>query len=228
MTHALFRTALPFGAAALLAWCAPAAAQQSAPTQAPATQAPAAKPKPAPPATTAAPKPAAPAPAAAPKPAAPAPAPATAGAPQPNFLGQYGDWGAYSASPGGRKLCFALAKPASSQSNPSGRPRDPAFAFVSTRPAEKVKDEVSLIIGYPFKPNSEATVEVAGASYALYTQGDGAWIKNAAEEARLVDAMRKGSDMVVKGTSGRGTQTADTFSLKGLAQALDRVGQECK
>src|SRR4029453_14094769 len=94
MTHALFRTALPFGAAALLAWCAPAAAQQSAPAQAPATPAPA-KPHPAP-------KPPAPRPAGAPKPATPAPA--TASAPQPNFLGQYGDWGAYSASPGGRKL----------------------------------------------------------------------------------------------------------------------------
>ncbi len=218
MTHGLFRTALPFGVAALLAWCAPAAAQQTAP-------APAAKPAPKP-ATPAAPKPAAPA--AAPKPAAPAAPPAAAGTPQPNFLGQYGDWGAYSASPGGRKLCFALAKPASSQSNPTGRPRDAAFAFVSTRPSEKVKDEISLIIGYPFKPASEATVEVAGASYALYTQGDGAWIKNAAEEARLVDAMRKAPDMVVKGTSGRGTQTTDTFSLKGLGQALDRVGQECK
>src|SRR5262249_30222926 len=173
MMHGLFRTASLLGAAALLVWNAPAAAQQSAPT----TQAPAAKPKPAP---TAAPKPAAPAaPAAAPKPATPpAPAPAAAGTPQPNFLGQYGDWGAYSASPGGRKLCFALAKPVSSQSNPTGRPRDPAFAFVSTRPAEKVKDEISLIIGYPFKPNSEATVGVAGANYALYPQGDGAWIKN--------------------------------------------------
>jgi invasion protein IalB len=62
----------------------------------------------------------------------------------------------------------------------------------------------------------------------MYTQGDGAWIKNAADEARLVDAMRKGSDLVVKGVSGRGTQTTDTFSLKGLAQALDRAAQECR
>ena len=220
MTHRLFRNALPFGFAALLAWSVPAGAQQSAP-------APAAKPAAKPAAAPTAPKPAAPKPA---TPAAqtPAAAPAAAGAAQPNFLGQYGDWGAYSAAPGGRKLCFALAKPASSQSTPAGRPRDPAFAFVSTRPAEKVKDEVSLILGYPFKPNSEATVEIAGNKFALYTQADGAWIKNAAEEARMVEAMRKASDMVVKGTSGRGTQTTDTFSLKGLEQALNRVGQECK
>jgi len=225
MPQRFFRTALPIGIAVVLAWCATAAAQQA---PAPAGQAQPAKPAPKPaaptPTTPAAPKPAT---TAAPKPAAPAPA-APAAAPQPTFLGQYGDWGAYWATPGGRKLCFALAKPASSQSNPAGRPRDPAFVFISTRPQEKVKDEFSVIAGYPFKPNADATLEIAGANYALYTQGDGAWIKNAAEEARLVDAMRKGSDLVVKGTSSRGTTTTDTFSLKGLGQALDRVSQECK
>jgi invasion protein IalB len=147
---------------------------------------------------------------------------------QPSLLGQYGDWGAYTATPGGRKVCFALAKPTSSQTNPPNRPRDPAYVFVSSRPSEKVKDEVSVIIGYPFKANTDATVEIGSAAFAMYTQGDGAWIKNAAEETRMVEAMRKGADMVVRGESGRGTKTTDTFSLKGLAQALDRVGQECK
>ena len=62
----------------------------------------------------------------------------------------------------------------------------------------------------------------------MYTQNDGAWIKNAAEEARMIEAMRKGADLTVKGTSGRGTQSTDQYSLKGLAQALDRAEQECK
>ncbi|MBN8965564.1 MAG: hypothetical protein J0H89_09345 [Rhizobiales bacterium] len=53
-------------------------------------------------------------------------------------------------------------------------------------------------------------------------------MKNAAEEGRLVEAMRKGADMVVKATTSRGTQTTDTFSLKGATQALDRAAQECK
>src|SRR5262249_4885800 len=64
--------------------------------------------------------------------------------------------------------------------------------------------------------------------YVMYTQGDGAWIKNAAEEPRLVEAMRKGSDVVVKGVSARGTATTDTYSLKGLSQALDKIGEECQ
>jgi len=120
------------------------------------------------------------------------------------------------------------SKPAGSQTNPAGRPRDAAYMFISSRPAEKVRDEVSIIIGYGFKPNSDATIDLAGTNFAMYTQNDGAWIKNAAEETRLVESMRKGADLVVKGVSARGTQSSDTYSLKGLAQALDRVGQECK
>ena len=169
-------------------------------------------------------------PAAAPaKPAATAAAPAApAGDAQPTLLGQYGDWGAYTASPGGNKVCFALAKPKTAKTEPEGRKRDPSYVFVSTRPADKVKNEVSVIIGYPFKTNSDATAEIGTAKFAMYTQNDGAWIKNVADEARMVDAMRKGADLTVKGTSGRLTQSTDQYSLKGLAQALDKIEQECK
>jgi invasion protein IalB len=153
---------------------------------------------------------------------------AVAGSAEPMLIGQFGTWGAYTATPNGRKVCFALAKPASSKTNPPNRPRDPAYAFVSTRPAEKVINEVSVMIGYTLKPGSESTLEVGGASYAMYTQGDGLWIKNAAEEERMVDAMRKAAEVVVKGVSAKGTETTDTFSLKGLAQALDRLAQDCR
>lgn len=203
----------------------PAPAQPA--TTPPKPAAPAAKPATPGPAA----KPAAPAPAA--KPAAPAtakPAPAkpAAASEQPKLLGQYGEWGAYTASPGGKKICFALAKPGSSQTNPANRPREPAYLFISTRPAEKVKEEVSTIIGYTFKPNSETTAAIGPTTFSMYTQEDGAWVKNAADESKMVEAMRKGADLVVKGESNRGTKTTDTFSLKGLAQALDKVAQECK
>jgi len=175
-----------------------------------------------------APKPA-PAPAAKPtaKPAEPAAAAATGGA-EPTLIGQYGTWGAYTATPNGRKVCFALAKPSSSKTNPPNRPRDPAYAFVSTRPAEKVVNEVSIMIGYALKPGSESSLEVGGSAYAMYTQGDGLWIKNAAEEEQMVSAMRKSAEVTVKGVSAKGTETTDVFSLKGLAQALDRLAQDCK
>jgi hypothetical protein len=189
---------------------------------APAAAAPAAAKPPAKPAAAAA-KPAAPAA----KPATPAEAKPAADD-EPKLLGQYGEWGAYTASPSGKKLCFALAKPGSSQTTPPNRPRDPAYLFISTRPADKVKDEISLIIGYPIKPNTDVTAAVGPATFPLYTQEDGAWIKNTPDEAKMIEAMRKGSDVVIKGESGKGTKTTDTFSLKGISQALDRVGQECK
>ncbi len=171
-----------------------------------------------------------PAPTPTPAPAKPEakPAAAVAAPAEPTLIGQFGTWGAYTATPNGKKVCFALAKPSSSKTNPPNRPRDPAYAFVSTRPAEKVTNEVSVMIGYTLKPGSESTLEVGGASYAMYTQGDGLWIKNAAEEERMVDAMRKASDVVVKGVSAKGAETTDTFSLKGLSQALDKLAQDCK
>ena len=150
---------------------------------------------------------------------------------QATLLAQYGDWGAYTATPGGQKVCFALAKPSSSVDNPPNRrtAANPVYLFVSTRPAEKVNNEISVLVGgYVFKPNSEASVAVGGASFAMYTQNDGAWVKNAAEEAKLIDTMRKGADVVIKAITSRGTQTTDTFSLKGVAQAVDRASQECK
>src|SRR5579859_1737145 len=150
------------------------------------------------------------------------------GGSEPTLIGQFGGWGAYTATPKGKKVCFALAKPSSSKTNPPNRPRDPAYAFVSTRPAEKVVNEVSIIIGYALKPGSESTLEVGGASYAMYTQGDGLWIKNAAEEGQMVQAMRRAPDAIVKGVSAKGTETTDTFSMKGLSQALDRIAQDCR
>jgi hypothetical protein len=165
------------------------------------------------------------------KPAAAKPAAAAAaatGSAEPTLIGQFGTWGAYTATPNGKKVCFALAKPSSSKTNPPNRPRDPAYAFVSTRPAEKVTNEFSIMIGYALKPGSESTLQVGGATYAMYTQGDGLWIKNAAEEERMVEAMRKAADVVVKGVSAKGTETTDTFSMKGLSQALERLAQDCR
>ena len=157
------------------------------------------------------------------KQAAPAP-----GGGHPNLLGQYGDWGAYAAASGGGKVCYALATPASTRTTPANRPRDPVYLFISTRPGENVHNEVSVIIGYQLKPDSEVNVEIGNNKFVMYTKADGAWLSNAAEEARMVETMRKGADIVVTGTSARGTQSTDRYSLKGLSQALDRTAKECK
>jgi hypothetical protein len=144
------------------------------------------------------------------------------------LLGQFDGWGAYKATPGGKKVCFALAKPTSATTEPANKKRDPSYAFISTRPAEKVKNEVSVIVGYPQKSGIDASAAIGSTTYVMYTQNDGAWVKNAADEAKMVSAMRNGGELVVKSESGRATKSTDVFSLKGIGPALDKVAEECK
>jgi invasion protein IalB len=149
--------------------------------------------------------------------------PAAAG---PTLVGQFGDWGVYVSQNTRSKVCYALSQPKDRQ--PNNLKRDPGYFFVSTRPGENVKNEVSIMVGFPIKEGSEATAQVGDASFALYTKAESAWVRNIAEETRLVDALRKGKDATVKSTSARGNVTTDRYSLSGIAQALDRVAQECR
>ncbi|MGQ3675428.1 invasion associated locus B family protein [Xanthobacter sp. TB0139] len=139
-------------------------------------------------------------------------------------VAQYGDWSVY-VSTSSPKVCYAISQP--KKRAPSGLNRDPAYFFISTRPGEKVKNEVSVTVGFPIKSGSEATVKVGSLSLGLYTKDNGAWVRNVTDEGRLVDAMRKGSDLTFASTSGRGNVTTDTYSLKGVSAALDRVAKEC-
>ena len=83
----------------------------------------------------------------------------------------------------GRKSVSRFQSRHRSAANLPGRTRDAAYAFVSTRPSEKVKNEVSVIVGYPQRAGHDASAAVGSSTYAMYTQNDGAWVKNAAEEA---------------------------------------------
>ena len=148
--------------------------------------------------------------------------PATGSGPQ--LVAQYGDWGVY-VSNAKNKVCYALAEPKSRAPKLS---RDPGYFFVSTRPSENIRNEVSVVVGFAIKEGSDATLNIGGADYPLYTKNDSAWLKNAAEEGKLIEAMRKGHDLTVKSTSARGNVTTDRYSLSGISQALDRVAQECK
>lgn len=155
------------------------------------------------------------------------PLPALAQAPAgPALIAQYGDWGVYVSQAARTKICYALSQPKERQ--PTTLKRDPGYFFVSTRPGENVKNEVSIIAGFPIKDGSDAIADIGGTAFTLYTRTDSAWVRNVAEEARLVDTLRRGRDLTVKSTSVRGNATTDKYSLTGFAQALDRVAQECR
>lgn len=139
-------------------------------------------------------------------------------------LGAFGEWGAY-ATQGKAKTCYALAQPKTRE--PSSPKRDPAYIFISTRPAENVKSEISFILGFPMKDGSEATAEVGSSSFSLIAKGSDAWVKNPAEESRLIEAMKRHAKLTVKATSAKGKTTTDTYVLSGLGQALEKAHKAC-
>jgi hypothetical protein len=140
-------------------------------------------------------------------------------------IGTFGEWGAY-ATQGKAKTCYALAQPKSRE--PASVKRNPAYIFISSRPAENVKSEISFIMGFPMKDGAEAEAEVGSAKFSLIAKGSNAWVKNPAEEGHLIEAMKKGSKLTVKAASNKGKTTTDTYCLSGLGQALDKVRKECR
>ncbi len=155
---------------------------------------------------------------------------AVAGAAQaaePQLLGTYDDWAAYSYQAPDTKVCYAVSSPKSSESSRKVK-RDPVFFLVTNMPGRKIRGEVSSIIGYPFKDSSLVSLKVDDQEFELFTNGDGAWADTTAKERQIVGAMKKGHKLSVSGTSGRGTQTTDHYSLAGFSAAVEKIDSACK
>ncbi len=140
-------------------------------------------------------------------------------------IGTFGEWGVYETQ-GKSKTCYALAQPKTRE--PGKVKRDAAYIFISYRPAENVKNEISIIMGFVMKDGGEAQAAIGDDEFGLIAKGSNAWIKNPAEESRFIDAMKKGSKLIVKASSTKGKVTTDTYPLAGLSQALDKVRKECQ
>ena len=153
-------------------------------------------------------------------------APVAAQTPQPTSLGEFGDWAAYTYKTQNGKVCYISSQP--KVSAPKNAKRDPAFLLVTHRPGQSVRNEVSTIIGYPFKKDATVELTIDASQYELFTNGDGAWADTSAKDKEIVTAMRKGEKLTIKGASWRGTETLDSYSLKGLAQALAKIDAACK
>lgn len=148
-----------------------------------------------------------------------------AGAAEPRSLGKYSDWEAFVFMEGDNKVCYMASQPKKAEGNYTRR--GDIFALVTHRPAEGTKNVFSYITGYPYKPGSDATVRIDSNTYTLFTQDETAWAPDAATDNKIADAIRRGSRMVVTGTSSRETVTTDTFSLKGSSAAHDAISREC-
>lgn len=142
------------------------------------------------------------------------------------LVSTFSDWSSYMHEDARAKICFAVSQPKSQE--PKSANRDPPFFYISAWPKDGVRTEISVKIGYPFKKGSEATVTVGGAAFKLFTQNDRAFVGDVAQEVKLIEAMKNAQTMQVQGTSERGTATTDSYSLAGLAQALQAAAAQCQ
>ena len=133
--------------------------------------------------------------------------------------------GGHGSQTGRSKICYALSQP--KDRLPKNLPRDPAYLFVSFRPAENVRNEVALVLGFTAKENGPAEAAVGNASYALVTKTANAWLKNPAEEGQAIATMARSGSLTVKMQSARGSSLTDRYSLNGFGKALEHARKEC-
>ena len=150
---------------------------------------------------------------------------APAGAPQTFLLGTFDDWKALMTGKDRTKVCYALAVP--KDRKPAGLKRDPAHIFISTRVADGTKNEIAFRLGFATKAGQEGTLTIGKTNYVLLANAESAFLKNAAQEAQVIEAMKKSPELTVKVASVRGNETTDRYSLKGIGKALERVQKEC-
>ncbi len=150
--------------------------------------------------------------------------PAPAWAQGAKFLEKYADWSTY-VSTGATKVCFAISQPKASK--PETVKRGPIYFYISHWPGDKVQNEVSVKIGYPFNEKRKANATIGTEKFELFTKGEGAFVEKAEAETKLIETLRKGGQLVIEGQSKRGTNTTDEYSLNGLPEALDRIAKEC-
>jgi invasion protein IalB len=147
----------------------------------------------------------------------------------PKALGSFEAWTAIELPEKTSKVCYMAARPIKSQ--PEGAKRGDILLTIMHRPAAKQRDEVSFQSGYPFKPGAPVVIDVEKKKFDLFTKpeadAEGAWARDAAMDKALVEAMKNGNSLTIKGTSGRGTETTDTFSLAGFTKAYAEIGKAC-
>jgi invasion protein IalB len=141
-------------------------------------------------------------------------------------LGEFQDWRAFTYTEDGSKVCYMASEPKSEEGDYTRRGE--VYAMVTHRPAQGSENVVSFIIGYPFQEDSRVSVNIDDSqSFTLFTHKDTAWAPDSETDRQLVQAMRAGRQMVVEGTSARGTDTTDTYSLLGFTAAHNRIGEAC-
>lgn len=139
------------------------------------------------------------------------------------------DWSVFQET--NPRECFSVSAPREQLNTRDGQPvqvtRGETLLFVFYRPDQGVNGQVTFTGGYPFASGSTVSVQIGSSTFQLFTEGNWAWPATPEDDARIVEAMRRGSEAVVTGVSGRGTTTRDTFSLMGFTAAVDEARSRC-
>jgi Invasion associated locus B (IalB) protein len=136
-----------------------------------------------------------------------------------------GDWTLYADGNTPHLFCFVTSEPQAS--DPKTASRDAPRAYISAWPKDGVKGEVSFRMGFPVKKDSEGSAAVAAATYKLFGASDRAFVKDATQELKLIETLKSATQLTVAATSERGTAVTDTYSLTGLAAALQKLQTAC-
>lgn len=129
------------------------------------------------------------------------------------------------------KECWSVSVPSETVNTRDGRVvaanRGEILLMVFYRPNANASGQVAFTGGYPFRDGSQVNVEISGSNFSLFTDGDWAWPASPADDAKLVSAMKRGTNAIVSGVSSRGTTTKDTFSLLGFTAATEDAEKRC-
>ena len=146
---------------------------------------------------------------------------------QPQLLGEFGDWTAWTYNDRGNIICYMASSPKKDEGKYTKR--GDIYTVVTHRPKEKAFDEVSFVAGYTYQKKAPLTIKIGDKTFRnTFTDGDKGWMISNAEDQKLVAAMKRGSRMIVDGKSSRGTATKDTYSLKGFSNAYQTISAKCK
>jgi len=143
----------------------------------------------------------------------------------PTSIGTFKSWTAWTGQDANGLICYVSAEPTSSK--PDGLNRDPVHFLVVHRKGLGTKNEVQTLIGYPLKKDSKPIATVDKKTYPMLADGNGAWLASTADEAGFVAAMKSGTTLTIKGTSQRGTETTDTYTLSGATAAMQAIDKAC-
>ena len=140
-------------------------------------------------------------------------------------IGKFKDWESFILLKEGVKTCFTQSIPVVKA--PKKFKRDPSRLFVSFRPAENVKNEVSVTNGYEFKIKAPVKAKSGKKSYALFSKGRFAWVADDNDEKKLISTMKKASRLMIIGSSKKGTQATDHYSMMGFTKAYNSAKKSC-